>query len=128
MGTGYLRRQANHGFGNTSRAVQDGGKLAQMSPRELGWHIEAVVSKIHAGHYTHYSKGGYSRASKAILSAAQVAYRCGVMSDKCLLEIKDPRVEQAVQEMGLIVVTPATHRPKSPKQPEVRVWRQSIVY
>lgn len=128
MGTGYLRRQTNHNLGNASHAVSDGGKLAQMSPRELGWHIEAVVSKIYAGHYTHYSKGGYSRTSRAILSAAQVAYRCGVMSDKCLLEIKDPRVEQAVQEMGLTIVTPSTHRLKSTKQPEVRVWRQSIVY
>lgn len=127
MGTGYLRRQTNHRTSAAAPATAQNGHLARMTGHELAWHIEAVVSKIHAGHYKHYVRGGFSRRDRKVLTAPQVAQRCGADSDYCLFEIKDPRIEQAVRDCGLIVLSPAT-RVEDRGQPEVRVWRQSIVY
>ena len=122
MSTGYLRSQTNH-RNNTAQISQ----MGRMTPQETGWHIEAVISKIYAGHYKHYARGGFSRREKRVLTGLQVAQRCGVYGDDCLLEVKDSRVEHAVMECGLNIVTPATYmKPKA--QPEIRAWRQAIVY
>lgn len=119
MSSGFLRRQNNRSQKDTASF---GAPIVRLSAKEASWEVEAVVAKITAGHFTHYAKGGFSRKDQSMVSAMQVAHRCGVPMNTCLLQIKDPRIEQAVMDAGLIVVSPSTHRIKQQSQ-GISVWR-----
>ena len=117
MSTGYLRRNTNYGyqkqghnndFNFDSPAPQKFSSFAK--PEMASWEVESIIAKIQSGHYRYYVKGGFKRGNGLVMTAEQVAIASNADLNLCLFEVDSPRVLLAVQEAGLIFLTPATCR------------------
>lgn len=68
--------------------------------------IHNFLKLIANGHYQYYVRGGVCRATGQRLSAMRVANEHGLDMNQCLFEIADARIEKAVFEHQVTVITP----------------------
>lgn len=112
----YLRTpkfiQTNRSY--EGREQQDN---VQASRHPDEFRIQSILSAIQRGKFKYYVCGGFNRIRGLHLDPLRLAKLHNLNVDECLFEIKDPRIECAVDEFGLTRVTPKTHKPPKSEYP-----------
>ncbi len=107
----YLRNSKNHKQKNDDSTTSNNVE-ARRHPDEF--RIQSLLIAIQRGVFKYYVSGGYSRARGLRLDPLQIARFHQLNIDECLFEIKDQRIEDAVDQFGLQRVTPSSHN-RGPK-------------
>lgn len=71
--------------------------------------IQSLLSAIQRGKFKYYVVGGFSRSRHLRLTPLQLAKFHNLNIDDCLFEVKDQRIEDAVDQFGVKRVTPNSH-------------------
>lgn len=79
--------------------------------------IQSILSAIQRGKFKYYVCGGFNRTRGIHVDPLKLAKTHNLNIDECLFEIKDPRIECAVDEFGLTRITPKTHKPPKSEYP-----------
>lgn len=88
---------------NPFSKLKEMGVVTNRHPDET--RIYQLINSIQTGAFDHYVKGGFSRARASILTPVQVAQYHQLDISRCLFEIKDARIEQAIADAGIEVIT-----------------------
>lgn len=88
--------------------LKEMGVVTNQHPDTL--RISRLILAIQGGAFDYYIKGGFSRAKGTILTPVQVAQYHDLDISRCLFEIKDASVEQAIADAGIEVVTAGSFR------------------
>lgn len=107
----YLRNAKIHNQ-NKDESTTPNNVESRRHPDEF--RIQSLLMAIQRGTFKYYVCGGYSRARGLRLDPLQIARFHQLNIDECLFEIKDQRIEDAVDQFGLQRVTPSSHN-RGPK-------------
>lgn len=88
--------------------------------------IQSLLSAIQRGKFKYYVSGGYSRGRGLRLEPLKIAKFHKLNINDCLFEIKDPRIEAAVDQFGLQRVTPSSRNRGPNAIPETPIRRIEV--
>jgi hypothetical protein len=114
----YLRNKTIH------NQTQQSNVESRRHPDEF--HIQSLLMAISRGKFKYYVVGGFVRGRGLRVDPLKLAKFHNLNIDECLFEIKDKRIEDAVNYFGVKRVNPNSHN-RGPKAvnasayPEVQV-------
>lgn len=119
----YLRKAKIHNQQAFDPAPKNNVE-ARRHPDEF--RIQSLLSAIQRGKFKYYVSGGFCRGRGVRLEPLKLAKFHNLNLDDCLFEIKDQRIEDAVDQFGLKRVTPNSHS-RGPKAVNTYLYPESPV-
>jgi hypothetical protein len=119
----YLRNKKTYDQQSES-PVQQSNVESRRHPDEF--RIQSLLIAISRGRFKYYVCGGFCRGRGVRLEPLKLARFHKLNIDDCLFEIKDQRIEDAVDQFGLKRVTPNSHS-RGPKAVNIYLYPESPV-